>query len=101
MPSADQCPSHTRTPWGTSPHRCRPSLRHLAIGLLLFAFVSVIVLVLVFVIGHSTFWADNEDHKLKGAEQAGGIAFVMNGHGVEKRDEGGCQQALTRCKAEG
>lgn len=102
MPDLDQCPSHTRTPWGTSAHRLRPSLRHVAMGLLLFAFLGVIVLVLVFVIGHSTFWASHEDRNREDATAVGGIAFVMNQH--EKRElevRHACAEQLKGCKAEG
>lgn len=102
MPDPDQCASHTRTPWGTSAHRLRPSLRHVAMGLLLFAFVAVVVVVLVFVIGHSTIWASREDPNLNSVQAAGGIAFVMNQH--NSRDLGlefACAEQLKGCKAEG
>lgn len=82
MPDRDQCPSHTRSPWGTSSHRCRPSLRHLDMGLLLCSFLAVVVLVLVFTIGQSTFKSNHGDDELKDAPAAGGIAFIMNQHWV-------------------
>lgn len=72
-------------------------------GLLLFAFIAVVVLVLVFVIGHSTFWADHEDEKLDDATAAGGIAFVMDRNHRRELGDGrlACEELVKGCVAEG
>ncbi|KAL6860992.1 hypothetical protein J3F83DRAFT_227037 [Trichoderma novae-zelandiae] len=47
-----QCQTHTRTPWGSSPHRYDPRIRYLVMGLLCISVLAVFVVSLVF-IGHS------------------------------------------------
>ena len=47
MPDKDQCPAHTRTSWGASPHLYSPRLRYFFMGLLLTLFFAVIVCTVV------------------------------------------------------
>ncbi|KAL7809810.1 hypothetical protein V8C44DRAFT_333499 [Trichoderma aethiopicum] len=44
-----QCQTHTRTPWGSSPHRYDPRIRSLAMGLLCASVLTVFTVSLVFV----------------------------------------------------
>ncbi|PTB63867.1 hypothetical protein BBK36DRAFT_7106 [Trichoderma citrinoviride] len=44
-----QCQTHTRTPWGSSPHRYDPRLRYLVMGLLCASVLAVFLISLVFV----------------------------------------------------
>lgn len=44
-----QCQTHTRTPWGSSPHRYDPRIRSLAMGLLCASVLAVFTVSLVFV----------------------------------------------------
>ncbi|KAL7812551.1 hypothetical protein V8C26DRAFT_437120 [Trichoderma gracile] len=44
-----QCQTHTRTPWGSSPHRYDPRLRYLAMGLLCASVLAIFTVSLVFV----------------------------------------------------
>ena len=44
MVEKDQCNTHTRTPWGTSPHRYDPRLRYFLMGLLVMLVLSGAVL---------------------------------------------------------
>ncbi|OTA05838.1 hypothetical protein A9Z42_0065740 [Trichoderma parareesei] len=44
-----QCQTHTRTPWGSSPHRYDPRIRYLAMGLLCAFVLAVFTASLVFV----------------------------------------------------
>ncbi|KAK0387966.1 hypothetical protein NLU13_4210 [Sarocladium strictum] len=43
MVTKTQCPAHTRTPWGSSPHRYDPRLRYLAMAIILLIFLGIIV----------------------------------------------------------
>ncbi|KAL6881815.1 hypothetical protein HDV57DRAFT_517682 [Trichoderma longibrachiatum] len=65
-----QCQTHTRTPWGSSPHRYDPRIRSLAMGLLCASVLAVFTVSLVFV-GNSAVKAyssssspseDDDDH---------------------------------------
>ncbi|TFA98701.1 hypothetical protein CCMA1212_009617 [Trichoderma ghanense] len=44
-----QCQTHTRTPWGSSPHRYDPRLRYTAMGLLCASVLAVFIVSLVLV----------------------------------------------------
>ncbi|ETS02121.1 hypothetical protein M419DRAFT_8478 [Trichoderma reesei RUT C-30] len=44
-----QCQTHTRTPWGSSPHRYDPRIRYLAMGLLCASVLAIFTVSLVFV----------------------------------------------------
>ncbi|KAL3959870.1 hypothetical protein ACCO45_004987 [Purpureocillium lilacinum] len=48
MIDKSQCPSHTRTPWGRSSHRCDYRLRYLLMGVLVVLFAGVMVLGIVY-----------------------------------------------------
>ncbi|KAK5997884.1 hypothetical protein PT974_00250 [Cladobotryum mycophilum] len=92
-----QCQTHTRTPWGSSPHRYDSRLRYLTIGLLCTTFFAVIIVGLVFLgnkamtqYHHNTLTSNNavSSSSMVGLPFTNSTAQVMNSskhHGTNTR----------------
>ena len=51
MIDKNQCPAHTRQPWGESEHRYDFRLRYAIMGILTFVVLGVVVVGVVFLVG--------------------------------------------------
>lgn len=87
MIDKQQGPTHTRTPQGTSAHRCRPCFRNLVMGLIL-CFIALVVLVIVFVAGDHISWSNLEDDKLDDAASAAGAIALVHHQRASNEEKG-------------